>query len=183
MDESESDEFDSILVEMKRNVSNASMDEYVRISDSFENSLQVSFNQDDQLAPISPSNPPPAINIINNDDIIRFNIGGCTFSTRRCTLSNSPLETFINNNQASFSYRQIENEIFIDRNPEYFSTILDYLRSINGFNEFIIPLNIDLNRLRLEAFYFELNGLVDLIDNQLNSMRSLNKEVKTQNKG
>lgn len=181
MDESESDEFDSILVEMKRNFSNASMDEYVRISDSFENSLQVSFTQDDQVTPTSaPSNPQP---VINNDDIIRFNIGGSSFSTRRCTLFNSPLETFINNNQANFSYRQIENEIFIDRNPEYFSTILDYLRSINGFYEFVIPLNIDLNRLRLEAFYFELNGLVDLIDNHLESMMRLNKEIKTPNKG
>lgn len=157
MDESD---FDSILVEIKRKFSetSVSLSEFIRISESIADSIKDCDSADDYFADSIVSNPD------NSSDIICFNVGGSLFSTRRNILLNTRLESAVTQSDSLSQTRTVfNNQVFIDRNPEYFSIILDYLRSSG---EFVIPQGIDLNRLRFEAIYYKVNGLLDLIDRQ-----------------
>ncbi len=63
-------------------------------------------------------------------------------------------------------YDTANQAIFIDRNPKYFSFVLDYLRLAHSASTetFRLPSSdIDLNGLLKEAEYFNIQGLVDLI--------------------
>ena len=100
----------------------------------------------------------------NENHIVNFNVCGKRFSTKVETLLNIK-DTFFYKLVTSKKVN-LKEEIFISRDPKFFSLILDYLRkkSINlkRFSK------TELVRFRFEADYFELNDLVNEIgDNTL----------------
>ncbi|XP_060534512.1 BTB/POZ domain-containing protein KCTD3 isoform X2 [Cylas formicarius] len=89
-------------------------------------------------------------------DILHLNVGGKRFSTSRQTLTLIP-DTFFTallNGRIS-SLRDEKGCIFIDRDPEVFSIILNYLRTRE-----IDVKNVDLKTLRHEAEYYNIAPLV-----------------------
>ena len=97
------------------------------------------------------------------DEVISFNVGGQRYRTLIKTLN--VYESNVLNN--------VKQNDFIDRDPQYFGYILNYLRySMDLDNQTIIlPQNkIDILCLRNEAIYYELNDLTQIIDKSLNDM-------------
>ncbi|OEU17886.1 POZ domain-containing protein [Fragilariopsis cylindrus CCMP1102] len=110
----------------------------------------------------------------NSIAIIRLNVGGQHFITTRatlCAVEGSLLACMfcLDSNFAP----PIENEgkeVFLDRNPIAFGSILDYLR--DGCRVMVdLPSNNNeealLQRLRTDADYFGLDGLVLYCDTKL----------------
>ncbi|CAF0782672.1 unnamed protein product [Brachionus calyciflorus] len=110
-------------------------------------------------------------------DIVRLNVGGQLFSTLKSTLTKK-----IKNESGQFysptmfeglvngfvQPKYDENQaIFIDRNPKYFSYILDYLRIANTETDFELPDNVDKKDLRKEAKYYNIEGLLEMTDTKL----------------
>lgn len=119
-------------------------------------------------------------------DIVRLNVGGTPFSTLKSTLIKK-----VKNESGQFygpnlfealinGYVQPKydenNSIFIDRNPKYFSFILDYLRTANTDNEFELPDNMDKKELRKEAKYYNVEGLMELTESRLIKSNILSSE-------
>jgi hypothetical protein len=101
---------------------------------------------------------------LNKQDVVNFNVCGKKFTTSMETLLNIK-DTFFYKLVTSKKVN-LNNEIFINRDPKFFNLILDYLRrkSINlkRFN------NEELQRFKFEAEYFELNDILNEIgDNTL----------------
>lgn len=74
--------------------------------------------------------------LADQGDQVNLNVGGQIMATTRRTLTTAPEGTFL---EVAFSGRHGKlgesenNPIFIDRNPNYFSYVLDYLRAVaNG---------------------------------------------------
>ncbi|KAK4473071.1 hypothetical protein MN116_004262 [Schistosoma mekongi] len=89
-------------------------------------------------------------------DIVNLNVGGRKFSTSRNTLlwnKNSFFSVLLDG--ALPTMRDESGAIFIDRDPDMFSVILNYLRTselnLNG---------VDINSLRNEAQFYALDSLV-----------------------
>ncbi|KAK6630971.1 hypothetical protein RUM44_003143 [Polyplax serrata] len=89
-------------------------------------------------------------------DIVHLNVGGRRFSTSRQTLTWIPDSFFTALLSGRIpSLRDETGAIFIDRDPQYFSIILNYLRTKD------IDLNVtDLRVLRQEAEYYGIAPLV-----------------------
>ena len=114
----------------------------------------------------------------NNPEILQFNVGGTKFATYRSTVNKrvknpNSLNCYEPNllQALATTITQVEEEtsikkfIFIDRNPKYFSYLLDYLRMANTDEKFELPTGKnELNGLLKEAAYFKMQGLIDLAD-------------------
>jgi hypothetical protein len=109
-----------------------------------------------------------------DSEILKLNIGGSLFSTLKSTLTKkikknenefykaSIFESLLSD--ATLDIKYDENKaIFIDRNPNYFSLILDYLRMANTDNEFELPNNVNKNEILKEAKFYSLEGLIQQI--------------------
>jgi hypothetical protein len=115
----------------------------------------------------------------NNNDIIvvRLNVGGQHFITTRatlCAVEGSLLANMFRSDSNFSPPIEIrgegrEGEVFLDRNPIAFGYILDYLR--DGCRIMVdLPSNNEealLQRLRTDADYFGLDGLVLYCDTKL----------------
>ena len=120
-------------------------------------------------------------NIINikyvDTDIVDFNIGGVAFATYKSNITKS---IYIPNSKGLYEPSLLHkmltdrvnakydknNAIFIDRNPQYFSFILDYLRKVNTVHadQFKLPKTAESRAELLdEAVFYELHSLADLI--------------------
>lgn len=89
-------------------------------------------------------------------DIVHLNVGGTRFSTSRQTLTWIPDSFFTALLSGRIpSLRDETGAIFIDRDPQNFSVILNYLRTRD-----IDLLNTDLRMLRQEAEYYGIAPLV-----------------------
>ena len=117
----------------------------------------------------------------SNNDILKLNVGGKYFATRRgtlCAVEGSMLENMFRLDSNFASPTETEGgEIFLDRNPVAFGYILDYLR--DGCR-LAVDLSKDeamLQRLRADADYFGLEGLVGSCDAKLlrNAKAMLNR--------
>ncbi|CAF0984347.1 unnamed protein product [Brachionus calyciflorus] len=123
--------------------------------------------------------------IISNpleENVTKLNIGGRIFSTLKSTLTKElkdkdskpyPPHMFhlIFNGSKKFDIDEHNNAIFIDRDPKYFSHVLDYLRY--GDSGFVIPEDIDLKKLYLEGKFYQIKGLEDMfLVSHLNSLDS-----------
>ena len=114
-------------------------------------------------------------------EIVRFNVGGKIFSTAKSNITkkirkiddSGKTEDYYEPNFLECLVDGIliakneseSNAIFIDRNPRYFSYLLDYLRMADSVDRnFQLPkTDLDLNGLLEEAEYFNVQGLVHLI--------------------
>lgn len=104
----------------------------------------------------------------SNDDnmsLVELNVGGVIYTTTARTLNSSDetsnLKSLITN-----SPRDSANRQFIDRDGNLFRFVLDYLRT----RTLVLPENFaERQRLRAEAEYFQLTGLVKLIGGDASS--------------
>lgn len=99
-------------------------------------------------------------------EIIKLNVGGTIFQTTRNTITKRIngvkrrhlLEEFVTGQEKTIL--DSNNVIFIDRNPEHFNDILDYLRLANTEYEFKLPSDkMKLDYLEREAEYYKLDGI------------------------
>lgn len=96
---------------------------------------------------------------------IRLDVGGSVFTTSRLTLTRDSDSMLA----AMFSGRhhvtqEDDGTVFIDRDGTHFRYILNYLRD-GGVNQDSLPRDRQvLKELRNEAVYFQLNGLVQIIE-------------------
>ncbi|CAF0896095.1 unnamed protein product [Brachionus calyciflorus] len=95
---------------------------------------------------------------------IQLNIGGKLFVTTQRTLEKSQyFKDYFSRN-----YCDMNNEIFIDRDPKLFEYILHYLRRIE-YNEVLeVSGSIDLNQLNKEAKFYKIPQLIDLTNQKFN---------------
>ncbi|KAI1695797.1 BTB/POZ domain-containing protein [Ditylenchus destructor] len=106
----------------------------------------------------------------NNSDLVRLNVGGKTFQTSKDTLSRYP-ESFLARlvNGALSSEKDETGAFLIDRDPQHFRVILNYLR--NG--ELVMDRNeIAVKELLREADFYGLHALVEEINNPIRSYRT-----------
>ncbi|CAF0714014.1 unnamed protein product [Brachionus calyciflorus] len=106
------------------------------------------------------------------NDLIKLNIGGRIFSTLKSTLTKKirdnhgslyPSNIFEKMLNYGENIKFDENGVlFIDRSPEYFNYILEYLRDFDTEIEFKLPKDIDLNKLNQEAQFYNLKGLEEM---------------------
>ena len=69
---------------------------------------------------------------VSDDDIIRLNVGGQNFTTTRstlCQVEGSLLATMFSGRWEDAVKRDQDGAVFFDFNPQYFSYILEYLRT------------------------------------------------------
>ena len=102
--------------------------------------------------------------------MLKFNVGGQVFVTSRDTICKSPPgSTSILKPSTEIGTKYIEGAAFIDRNPEYFPLILDYLRAVNAGTQFIVPNltspeQLDFKkRLLVECGFYRIEPLKKLI--------------------
>ena len=105
---------------------------------------------------------------MNPNSVVKLNIGGTTFMTTHGTLlsdQNSMLaKMFSTETNGRIPAIQDENgAYFIDSCPKYFEIILNFLR--RGVME--NGANVDLKFLRNEAEYFCIQGLVKVVDEEI----------------
>ena len=102
-------------------------------------------------------------------DLVTVNVGGSLFTSRLKTLrpEGSMLATILD--QDSPFAEQVDNDghTFIDRNPEDFKIILDFLRRGQVLYDAANFTRAQLDSLRAEADYYMLPGLVTQIDDVL----------------
>ena len=102
------------------------------------------------------------------DDILKLNVGGGHFVTTRATLCAEEGSMFAKKFDAESPFgppRELDGEIFIDREPETFRFVLQYLR--NGCKPPAgIPKHMVKN-LRDDADYFGLENLKRACDQEV----------------
>ncbi|RNA20088.1 BTB POZ domain-containing KCTD21 [Brachionus plicatilis] len=124
-------------------------------------------------------------------DIVKLNVGGTMFSTLKSTLTkkieDKDGKLYLPNMFESLvdgfvKPKYDENKaIFIDRNPKYFGCILDYLRMANTDFEYELASSIDQNELLKEAKFYNIQGLVDMMDTYCFDSIILNTEDAKKN--
>ena len=100
----------------------------------------------------------------NNTDIIKFNVSGKIFATK--------IETLVSVKDTLFYKMVMSNRfdlsqiIYFDRPFQYFQILLDYIR----YKKFQIKRysNEDINAIKVEAKYFEINDILKIIDSKTN---------------
>lgn len=111
--------------------------------------------------------------VTNHDDIVKFNVGGKKFATKKSTLLKIKDTLFYK--IVSSDKIDLKNEVFLDRSPKFFAIFLDYLRygTINytryNFRE--------LEEMKLEALYYELFEISDVLEQQLQQIEYVNMET------
>jgi hypothetical protein len=111
------------------------------------------------------------------DKIINLNVGGELFTTRLETLQLVPdslLGKMFAEDNSAYGNGKLPRDkngvVFFDRDPKAFSSVLDFLQ--RG-GRVIGPPESDalLARVRDEADYFNLAGMVDLVDAEMRGRR------------
>jgi len=102
-----------------------------------------------------------------SDSIIRFNVGGKIFSTRKSTMNSIPDTLFhkiANSNELDFN-----QTIYFDRNPTYFEFLLDFIRTHEfNYKKFT---KVELSEIHIEAEYFELSEIADYLTERLQDIK------------
>ncbi|KAH7707985.1 BTB/POZ domain-containing protein KCTD17 [Aphelenchoides avenae] len=92
---------------------------------------------------------------------IRLNVGGKVFQTSKQTLSRDP-ESFLAHlaSENIPSQKDHSGAILVDRDPEYFQIILNYLRCGLLF----LPANIVIDQLLNEADFYGIQALYAAVE-------------------
>ncbi|XP_007943435.1 LOW QUALITY PROTEIN: potassium channel regulatory protein [Orycteropus afer afer] len=102
---------------------------------------------------------------INSQELVTLNVGGKILTTRSSTLKQFPpprLARMLDGRDQEF--RMVDGHFFVDRDGVLFSFILDFLRT----HQLLLPTDFsDYLRLQREAVFYELDSLVDLINQEL----------------
>lgn len=99
---------------------------------------------------------------------ISLNVGGQSFMTSRstltrCTPPNSPLHRISTNSTHVMYDRDGDGAYIIDRDPEYFRIILNYLRN----RKLVLPAEVSEEALLLEAEHFHINELIRILKQRM----------------
>ena len=114
-----------------------------------------------------------------NDDIVSFNIGGHIYSTARSTIagnvdSQSCLALIVADRTSTARLDQ-HGRYFIDRDGTYFRYILNYFRD----RKLHLPENFaELKQLCAEAKFYQIDRLVNEIENRLNTSDERLKQLQ-----
>lgn len=118
----------------------------------------------------------------SSSEILKLNVGGAehfvTTRTTLCAVKGSMLASMFGPDSEFAPPKEIDGEIFLDRNPAAFPYVLDYLR--DGCRLVVDPPKEILPRLRADADYFGLVRLVKCCD-QLLSKSQPKKTPATSN--
>ena len=103
------------------------------------------------------------------DEVVYLSVGGTPFTTRRSTLCMEPgsvlaINFSINNGHAEPSTDK-NNPYFIDSDPLLFNWVMRYLRCGGHLPD--LPEDHLIRSVREEAFWWQLTGMVKLLDAQL----------------
>ena len=100
------------------------------------------------------------------DEIMYLSVGGTPFTTRRSTLCLEPGSVlainFSNNNGYGEPSKDKNGAYVIDRDPRLFNWVMRYLRFGGHLPD--LPEDHLIRSVREEAFYWQLTGLVKLLD-------------------
>ena len=103
------------------------------------------------------------------DEIIYLSVGGTPFTTRRSTLCLEPGSVlainFSNNNRYGEPSKDENGAYFIDSDPLLFNWVIRYLRFGGHLPD--LPGDHLIRSVREEAFWWQLTGMVKLLDAQL----------------
>ena len=116
--------------------------------------------------------------LLSKDEILTFNIGGQIYSTNRSTITNnvdcqSYLARIIRNETTIL--RDEHGHYFLDRDGIYFRYILNYFRE----KKLILPENFtELKQLCCEAKFYQIDRLVNEIENRLNTHNEHQKQLE-----
>jgi len=102
------------------------------------------------------------------EDIIKLNVGGRIFVTRRQTLCADPdslLGRMFDPDSKFAKPAEIDGCVFFDRDPDMFGYILSYLRGSFDFYPELSKLNLLM--LKGEADYYSIDALIKKIDESL----------------
>ncbi|XP_075865558.1 potassium channel regulatory protein isoform X2 [Microcebus murinus] len=112
---------------------------------------------------------------MNGEELITLNVGGKIFTTRFSTMKQFPasrLARMLDGRDQEF--KMVGGHIFVDRDGVLFSFILDFLRT----HQLLLPTNFsDYLRLQREALFYEIDSLVDLLNQHLLQPRPALVEV------
>ncbi|XP_027444062.1 potassium channel regulatory protein [Zalophus californianus] len=101
---------------------------------------------------------------MSSQELVTLNVGGKIFTTRFSTIKQFPasrLTRMIDGRDQEF--KMIGGQIFVDRDGVLFSFILDFLRT----HQLLLPTDFsDHLRLQREALFYELDPLVDLLNQE-----------------
>lgn len=108
----------------------------------------------------------------STDDIIKFNVSGTPFASRRSTLNSIPDTLF--HKIVNSTDLDLKKPIFFDRSPALFQSLLDFLRTkqINykAFNKF------ELVELFQEADYYEITEIADYLRERTKDIEAVKME-------
>jgi DNA anti-recombination protein RmuC len=94
---------------------------------------------------------------------IKLNIGGTLFTTTIDTLTVEQDTLFTGMFSGKFDMKPDDDgEYFLDRNPEYFSIILDYLRGVDIEEQLLEYSSAQLSQLIQEVDYYGITSLLEL---------------------
>ena len=103
------------------------------------------------------------------DEVVYLSVGGTPFTTRRSTLCLEPGSVlainFSNNNRYGEPSKDEDGAYFIDRDPLLFNWVMRYLRCGGHLPD--LPEDHLIRSVREEAFWWQLTGMVKLLDAQL----------------
>uniref|UniRef100_A0A8C0ZPI7 Potassium channel regulatory protein n=1 Tax=Castor canadensis TaxID=51338 RepID=A0A8C0ZPI7_CASCN len=112
---------------------------------------------------------------MSSRELVTLNVGGKIFTTRLSTMKQFPasrLARMLAGKDQEF--KMIDGQIFVDRDGVLFSFILDFLRT----HQLLLPSGFsDYLRLQREALFYELDSLVDLLNQHLLQLRPAVLEV------
>jgi hypothetical protein len=93
------------------------------------------------------------------NDVVRFNVGGVHYATSADTLLKTP-DTLLYKIVASKRF-DLNDEIFFDRSPNFFSVLLDFLRTKQiSYKKYTKE---ELKQLQVEAEYYEIGEINDYL--------------------
>jgi hypothetical protein len=123
---------------------------------------------------------------VDGDSVLEINVGGTVFTTRKSTLmfeSGSMLaKLFDEESPFGELSRDSSDRVFLDRDPQVFSVVLDYLRSAGRLVGATARSIDELSSVKEQADFFGLLGLIAAVDEILEERARTDAEVEKKRK-